>query len=372
MGAYRLYTVVPRLTRFINDLTNVYVRYNRVRMKGKAAGDGGERAARAASADRVAALSTLHATLTTLAVVMAPFTPFLCEVMWRNLRKALPEEATPRSVHWASFPDPPPDRAGDDAVRAGVSVMQAAIELARTTRERAGKPLRQPLSTLTLISADPALLAALTPDLEQYVREEANVVAVVKSGDVAAWCETRLAPDWPTLGARLGKALPAVKKGLAAADAALIAAIEAGEAVTVGGARLEAGDVRVVRAFKPTPAPDPARLDGGGDGSLFVALDLTVDDALAAAGLARDVVTRVQKARKTAGLVAGDPVDVWLGGADAGSAIGDALAAQGERVAAALGGAPRAVSALPAGTPELLREAHVLPAGEFVVVLTRP
>lgn len=34
MGAYRLYTVVPRLVRFIGDLTNVYVRYNRKRLKG--------------------------------------------------------------------------------------------------------------------------------------------------------------------------------------------------------------------------------------------------------------------------------------------------------------------------------------------------
>ena len=375
MGAYRLYTVVPRLTRFIEDLTNVYVRYNRGRMKGKdGGGGGGDGSADDLSADRLAALSTLHATLTTLAVVMAPFTPFLCEVMWRNLRRALPAEAdAPLSVHWAPFPDPPADRAGDDEVRAGVAVMQAAIELARAVRERAGRPLRQPLSTLTLVSADPASLALLTPDLERYVREEANVLTLTKSADVAAWCETRLAPDWPTLGARLGRALPAVKKGLAAADAALIAAIEAGQAVDVGGVRLEAGDVRVVRSFKPTPTPDPAALDGAGDGSLFVALDLTVDAGLAAAGLARDVVTRVQKARKAAGLVPGELVHVWLEGAGAGTAVGDALAAQADWVSAALGGSPpRPLSDLPPGAPELVREAHALPAGEFVLVLTRP
>lgn len=35
MDAYRLYTVVPDLVRFIDSLTNIYVRYNRGRLKGR-------------------------------------------------------------------------------------------------------------------------------------------------------------------------------------------------------------------------------------------------------------------------------------------------------------------------------------------------
>ena len=35
MDAYRLYTVVPDLVRFIENLTNIYVRYNRTRLKGR-------------------------------------------------------------------------------------------------------------------------------------------------------------------------------------------------------------------------------------------------------------------------------------------------------------------------------------------------
>lgn len=34
MNGYRLYTVVPVLVKFINNLTNIYVRYNRRRLKG--------------------------------------------------------------------------------------------------------------------------------------------------------------------------------------------------------------------------------------------------------------------------------------------------------------------------------------------------
>jgi isoleucyl-tRNA synthetase len=382
MAAYRLYTVVPRLMTFIGELTNVYVRFNRGRLKGRDGGAGGDGdggddggdAAAASTADRLAALSTLHTALCSLAVAMAPFTPFLCETMWRNLRRALPPDATPASVHWAPFPDPPPDSPADADVRAGVSVVVRAIELARTVRERSGRPLRQPLARLTLVTPDPATLALLTPDLRRYILAEANVRELEASTDVKAWCATRLVPDWPALGKRLGRALPAVKRALADADGDLVASIERGEAVTVGGVELEAGAIKVQRSFAPTPPPDKARLDGDGDGDLFVALDLTVDADLAAAGTARDVATRVQKARKTAGLVAGEPVRVWLGGVGGGAlpaALADALAAQADWVAASLGAPPRGLADLPAGADEMLRETHAVGGAEFELVLTR-
>ena len=53
MDAYRLYTVVPQLVTFIEQLTNIYVRYNRKRLKGRGAGN----------ADCLTALTTLYDTL---------------------------------------------------------------------------------------------------------------------------------------------------------------------------------------------------------------------------------------------------------------------------------------------------------------------
>ena len=121
---------------------------------------------------------------------MAPFTPFLCELMWRNLRRALvddkggdggdetedeerkppaSEELHPASVHWAPFPSPTEDRAGDDEVRRGVEAMQRAIELARTVRERGVRPLRQPLRSMVIVHPDPAVLALLTREFSFFL-----------------------------------------------------------------------------------------------------------------------------------------------------------------------------------------------------------
>lgn len=53
-------------------------------------------------------------------------------------------------------------------------------------------------------------------------------------------------------------------------------------------------------------------MDANGDGEVLAVLDLGTDESLVEAGLAREVVNRVQKLRKKAGLVASDIVDVYL------------------------------------------------------------
>lgn len=63
-----MYTVVPRLLALIDDLTNLYIRFNRKRLKG----DNGV-------ADAKVAMTTLYEVLLTLARMMAPFAPFLSE-----------------------------------------------------------------------------------------------------------------------------------------------------------------------------------------------------------------------------------------------------------------------------------------------------
>jgi len=96
MSLYHLYTVVPKLVTFIEELTNYYVRFNRKRLKGE---NGLE--------DCQLALKTLFEVLFTLCRLMAPFTPFLAESMYQNLKLALPKTSEDnRSVHFLLFPEP--------------------------------------------------------------------------------------------------------------------------------------------------------------------------------------------------------------------------------------------------------------------------
>lgn len=88
MGAYRLYTVTPRLIKFVDNLTNWYVRFNRRRLKG----EGGKE-------DCLRALETLYSVLLSMVRVMAPFTPFITETMYQNLRRALRPGALGQVMH---------------------------------------------------------------------------------------------------------------------------------------------------------------------------------------------------------------------------------------------------------------------------------
>jgi isoleucyl-tRNA synthetase len=353
MGAYRLYTVAPRLVRFIEALCNTYVRLNRGRLKGR----GGQ-------ADAAMALATLYDVLRTLCVVMAPFTPFFTESMFQNLRRAAPAEgphAQPASVHFCAFPAP--GGGGDARIERSVGRMSQVIELARTIRERHNRSVKTPLRRLIVVHPDAAFLADIAGELACYVTEEVNVRELATCADVAAYASVRAEPNWGALGKRLGKAMGAVSAGVKALSAAQIAAYEAGEALTIAGAVLGAGDLAVVREFrKPADAPP---CDAAGDGDVLVVLELDVDESLLQAGLAREAVARVQRARKAAGVAAGDAVRVRLAAEGADGAAGDAACAKGHELHAALSANEAYLADALGAPPLLLRGAGAaLPDGE--------
>lgn len=122
MEAYRLYTVVPELVRYIDRLTNVYVRFNRKRLKGQS-GD---------SADTALALKVLYHVILRTCMLMAPFTPFLTESMFLNLRRSMPEQL-PESVHFCDIPAAS-GTAEDPRVKTSVERMLTVIELVRVIR----------------------------------------------------------------------------------------------------------------------------------------------------------------------------------------------------------------------------------------------
>lgn len=143
MEAYRLYTVVPRLVSFIGQLTNVYVRYNRSRLKGKNGDD-----------DTRRALAALYNVLLVLCKTMAPFTPFFVEKMYQNLRRCLPDGGdTEPSIHFCMFPEATADDL-DTRVETSVVRMQAVIETGRQIRERNNKSLKTPLKRMIVVHTD--------------------------------------------------------------------------------------------------------------------------------------------------------------------------------------------------------------------------
>ncbi|CAN7013934.1 unnamed protein product [Brassica rapa subsp. trilocularis] len=298
MDAYRLYTVVPYLLKFLDNLTNIYVRFNRKRLKGRTGED-----------DCHIALSTLYNVLLTSCKVMTPFTPFFTETLYQNLRKAC--EGSEESIHYCSFPEADGTRV-EKRIEQSVTRMMTVIDLARNIRERHKLPLKTPLKEITVVHPDADFLDDITGKLREYVLEELNVRSLVTCNDTLKYASLKAEPDFSVLGKRLGKSMRLIAKEVKEMSQQDILSFEEAGKVTIAGHTLVLTDIKIVRVFKRPDGLKDTEIDANGDGDVLVLLDLRPDDSLYEAGVAREIVNRVQKLRKKSGLEPTDVVEVYI------------------------------------------------------------
>ncbi len=297
MAAYRLYTVVPRLLGLIDNTTNWYIRFNRKRLKGELGID-----------DTKHALNTLFEVLYTLTRGLAPFTPFLTDNIYLRLVRHIPKDLQgedPRSVHFLAFPEVR-EELFDEEVERRVGRMQSVIELARVSRERRAIGLKQPLKTLVVIHPNSVYLEDVR-SLESYICEELNVHELVLSSDEAKYnVQYSVEADWPTLGKKLKKDAQRVRKALPTLTSDDVRDFLTKKSITVDGIELHEEDLLVKRGLKDDESSKD--LETNTDDDVLIILDATIYPELAQEGLAREVINRVQRLRKKAGLVPTDDV----------------------------------------------------------------
>jgi isoleucyl-tRNA synthetase len=298
-----------QIARFVDDLSNWYLRLARRRFRGP----GGKPAEDAPGAHR-----TLYRCLTTVCRLLAPFTPFITEAIWRNLARDGAE-----SVHLTDYPEA--DRQDiDEPLEASMESARRIVSLGRTIRTEAGIKVRQPLRrAIVHAGGEPETLAPLL----DLVAEELNVgeVTVVESAEtLSGW---RAIPNYRTLGPRLGKAVQEVARVLGSEDGEAAAALARGETVRLstssGEVEISPEDVELVREST-----------GGwgvsAEGGLTVGLDLEITPELAREGAARELVRAIQDARKAAGLDIADRIEL---GIQASGAVAEALEAREDWIA---------------------------------------
>lgn len=288
----------------IDNLTNWYIRFNRKRLKGSA-GLGVQ--------DTTAAMNTLFQVLFTLVRALAPFTPFIAEHIYGLLKPHLDDDALKefpdsRSVHFLSFPTVE-EALFDETIERQVSVMQKVIQLGRTIRERCSLALKTPLHTIVAV-ADPHVLDDVK-SLSSYIREELNVRNIVLTSDEAEHnilLEAKV--DWPTLGKKLKKNVQVVRKALPSLTQAELRQFVAEKKIVVEGIELVDTDLTIVRVLGERAAnasENGPKWEPAFDDDMVVLLDAASYPELANEGFVREIINRVQRLRKKAGLA---PVDV--------------------------------------------------------------
>ena len=302
-----------RLDRFVDDLSNWYVRRSRRRFW-KSAED----------ADARAAFLTLWESLVTVAQLSAPYTPFIADEIYSNLTRPLDGE--PNSVHLSDWPQADNAR-GDDTLRRRMRLARKLVTIGRAARTDAKVKVRQPLRHALVV-----IPAADVPDLEgleKLIMEELNVKRVEIARGLEELVTYSVKPNFRALGPRFGAQVKEVAKDLASADAhELVQELESSGSVSLSVGRstvtltAEELDVRVEGRSGFALAQD---------GPYGVALDVELTPELISEGIAREVVRAVQDLRKSSGLSVEDRIELWTSGED--GAVADALRAHSDYIA---------------------------------------
>ena len=290
MSQYRLYNVVPKLFDFIEDLTNWYIRLNRSRFWGEGMDE-----------DKVSAFNTLYSVLYELSKVMAPFAPFLSEHLFRELSAFSEDKADKESVHLCRFPEFDLDQKAS-GLEVAVDRMQQVVLLGRQKRESVKIGLRTPLSAITIIHRDESLLEDMK-SLEGYVRDELNVREVRYSSDEGGYIDLAAKPNFSLLGKRLGKNMRDYQKKIGAMTFDEISSFQQSGEIRI---EEEVFSLEEIEIFQK-PKEGTATISNS---FIAIELDCELTPELIRGGYAREVVNRIQRARKEQGFKVSDRVDV--------------------------------------------------------------
>ena len=294
LAEYNITDSARSIQDFSDVLSNWYVRRGRDRYWGSEMTE-----------DKAAAYTTLYIVLVTLAKVIAPYTPFMAEMMYQNLVPAFYPSA-PESVHLCDFPAADESYI-DPALEKGMADVLDVVALGRAARNAGSVKNRQPLSEMLVASNRPLQIA---DGLAAVTLDELNVKKMSFVSDGASLVRYELKPQLRTLGPKYGKKLKAITAFLANCDGAeVVSAVRANGSYTV---ELDGEPIVLLeedlQIFTQSAAGYATAVGGG----ITVALNTQLSEELLDEGTERELVSKIQTMRKEAGFEVTDRIAVYF------------------------------------------------------------
>lgn len=244
------------------------------------------------SDDKISAYQTLYTCLETLSRLMAPIAPFFSERMFLDLN-SVTHRLNVASVHHAEFPMVHEDLIDKD-LEERMQMAQQICSMGLSLRKKSNLRVRQPLAKITIpVHSEHA--QKQIEAVSNLICSELNVKGVEFLAADNNILVKRIKPNFKTLGPKYGKIMKSISASIAAFTQEQINGLEtAGRCdLTVEGQPVEITLADVEIATQDIPGWVVAN-----EGSLTVALDITLTDELEAEGLARELVNRIQNIRK--------------------------------------------------------------------------
>ena len=273
---------------FMDDLSNWYVRRCRERYWGKDM-----------TPDKEAAYMTLYTVLKTMALISAPFTPFMSETMYQNMVRTV-DKSAPESIHLCDWPKKD-ESFIDPELEANMAAVLDIVVLGRSARNAANIKNRQPVASMYVQGK------ALPDMYVSIIADELNVKEVKFVDDASSFISYRVKPQLKTLGPRYGKLLPKINQYLAGEGVgnAVVAAHNRGESYKID---IDGTEISLAAEDVLVSTEENAGFVTVTEHDLSVVLDTNLTPELIEEGFVREIVSKVQTMRKEAGFEVTDHI----------------------------------------------------------------
>ena len=298
-AAYEDYdiTTAGRLIQdFVCDhLSNWYVRLGRKRFWGGTM-----------DTDKLSAYQTLYQVLVAVAKLSAPIAPFFMDRLYLDL-----VEGESESVHYVAMPAYD-ETVVDKDLEERMALAQRATSMVLALRRKAEINVRKPLSKIII----PVIEEKVKEQLEavkELILNEVNVKEAEFISDTAGLITKKIKPNFKTLGKIYGKQMKEIAAAFGSLGQDVISAIQASEASGTGYVlNLPSGDVTLNKGDYEISSEDMPGWLVATEGSMTIALDVTITEALKQEGVARELINRIQNLRKSSGFDVTDKIDVRI------------------------------------------------------------
>jgi len=253
--------------------------------------------------DKLSGYSSMYDIFLGLSTLLAPYTPFITEEIYLNLKTA----DMPTSVHLCDYPKADQTLI-DDALEEGMNQIRRLVEVGRALRSKIGVKVRYPLSHATIVCSK-QVEHSIKP-LVGLLNEELNVKTISFARDTSQFLIKEVKPNASQLGPRYKEKTQKIIEYLERLDKTklydkLIKNKELTVEVENKKIKLTKDDFDIVEKEKPHVARAETE-----DVILF--LDTTLTPELETEGFAREIVRRIQSMRKEMDLAVEDMISAEI------------------------------------------------------------
>ncbi len=272
-------------TFVIDKLSNWYIRLNKKRFWG-----GGM------TQDKLSAYQTLYTCIESVARLIAPIAPFYADQLFCDLNEVTCRDSS-LSIHLASFPEAEESYI-DKELEQSMGLAMQVTSMVLSLRKKVKIPVIQALEAISIPASD-QLLRSRIERMKNVILAETNVKTLNFIDSGADILVKKVKCNFRTMGKKFGKMMKDIAARVDTLTQEEIARLEAEGVLclTIAGQEVvvELADVEVI-------SEDIPGWTVTNEGTITVALDITITPELQVEGNARRIVKHIQNLRKATGL----------------------------------------------------------------------